>query len=173
MKNLFLIYILACMASLFLFVSCEQSELQTTTKPDTTLPVTTRSAIEDCEDCPIDYCCCEIELMFPNAFSQVIFCGAYLGTPGTSCGPYNPGSPCSTISGLSSSQSFSMSGDRHLFCAPIGGSFCIQNVSGFDIRIRFTCQYDETNPDEEIILIPDTQTACFNNDGDCELSSCP
>lgn len=173
MKNLFLIYILACMASLFLFVSCEQSELQTTTKPNTTLPVTTRSAIEDCEDCPIDYCCCEIELLSPNMISQVLFCGAYLGTPGTSCGPFNPGSPCSTISGISSSQFFSGSGDRHLFCAPTGGSFCIQNTSGFEIRIRFSCQYDVTNPDEQIITLGLNGIACFNNNSNCELSPCP
>ena len=47
MKKSFMLYIIACMSSFFLFVSCEQSELQTTTKPDTTLPVTMRSAIEE------------------------------------------------------------------------------------------------------------------------------
>lgn len=160
------------MTSLFLLSSCEQSELQQKSKTYPALPVSYRSAIEDCEDCPIDYCCCEIELLAPNSLSNVSFCGVFLGVSGTPCGPFSPGSPCSTFSGSYVSEPLLNTGDRFLFCAPIGGSFSIQNTSGHTIRIRFTCQYDVTNPDEQIIQLEDTEIAYFFNDGSCVLTEC-
>lgn len=159
------------MMTVLVFSSCDQSEHQVKAQLDTTQQITNRT-IEECDDCPIDYCCCGMELISDNVSAQVLFCGAYFAMTGTPCGPISPGGSCSTISGTSGTLTFPMIGSKHLFCVPSGGSFMIQNVSGFTIRIRFTCQYNETNPDEATITLTNNQIVYYQADGDCFISPC-
>lgn len=171
MKKSFMLYIIACMSSFFLFVSCEQSELQTTPKADTTIPITTRSAIEECEDCPIGYCCGAIELLQSGMYT-IQFCGVYTGMSGTPCGPFSAGSPCSTISGSSSSIMLDGMGDRMLFCVPTDGSFRIYYSGTGTVDVRITTDYDVVNPDWEYVELDSSTPAYFYADENCSLTEC-
>jgi hypothetical protein len=171
MKKSFMLYIIACMPSFFLFVSCEQSELQTTEKADTTLQVTPRTPVEDCEDCPINNCCCVVEILADGPAS-LLFCGVYSGMAGSTCGTFTPPSPCATVSGVSSTISLNlMSPTRQVFCLPTGGSFRLENT-GADVTIRITCQYDEVNPDWEYIILDADEVLFFDSNTGCFLVEC-
>ena len=171
MKKSFMLYIIACMSSFFLFVSCEQNELQKNEKPDTTLPVTPRTPVEDCEDCPVDNCCCVIEILFGGP-SNLLFCGVYSGMAGSTCGTFTPPSPCATVSGISTTIPLNlMNPTRGLFCLPTGGSFRLENT-GQEITIRITCQYGDITPDWEYIVLEEDEVLFFDSNSGCFLVEC-
>lgn len=159
------------MTSFFLFVSCEQSELQTTEKADTTLPVIPRTPVEDCEDCPVDNCCCVVELI-SGSEANLLFCGVYSGMAGSTCGSFSPPSPCATVSGISSTINlYSTSPTRSLFCLSAGGSFRLENI-GASVLIRITCQYDDITPDWENIELDEDEVLYFDSNAGCFLVGC-
>ncbi len=133
-----------------------------------------RDTIEDCEECPVGYCCCGIELAGTATSAQLIFCGAYSpDTPTTPCGTSSPPSPCAAISGSQKTINLSSSGHgRELFCVPAGGSFSITNI-GIATTIRFTCQVEETEADFEEISLGVDETVFFDSNGSCFLEECP
>jgi hypothetical protein len=137
------LFILTSMSFLFLLPSCENSDPQV--KADTGLPVEPRS-IDDCEDCPVDYCCCAVEIVDPIDNYWLQFCGVYTNMAGSPCGPFSPGSPCGTISGSSSTLQLSSSNTRALFCVPTGGSFRILKTLGGDVTLRISCDLDQVAP---------------------------
>lgn len=172
MKNPFLFYILACMTSIFLFFSCEQSELQTKVKADDTIPLTNRSGLEDCEDCPIDDCCCVVEILSGSSV-DILFCDVYSGKSGSTCGTFTPAAPCGTISGISTTISLDMNlAPRSLFCVPPGGSFrMLKTMPAGNVLVRITCQYNQVNPDWENVPLS-TNPVYFYVDGECTLLGC-
>ena len=171
MKNSFLIYILACVTSLFIFTSCEENGDQTIkAQPDSTKEITTRT-IEDCEDCPDVHCCCAVEYL-DDGPASLLFSGVYTGMIGSTCGPFSPPSPCGTVSGTSSTLSLGgMNPTRGLFCVGTGGSFRLQNI-GDPVYIRITCQYNDITPDWEYIELGVSDVLYFDSDGGCFLVEC-
>ena len=171
MKNSFLIYILACVTSLFIFTSCEENGDQTIkAQPDSTKEITTRT-IEDCEDCPDVHCCCAVEYL-DDGPASLLFCGVYTAMIGPTCGPFSPPSPCGTVSGTSSTLSLGgMNPTRGLFCVGTGGSFRLQNI-GDPVYIRITCQYNDITPDWEYIELGVSDVLYFDSDGGCFLVEC-
>jgi hypothetical protein len=170
MKKTFIIYIMACITSLFIFSSCEENTDQVMkSQPDTTKEITNRS-IDDCEDCPQDpeHCCCVVENLTPNNIDLVL-CGVYTMTIGSACGPVSPGSPCGTISGISYIIQLGPNG-RELFCAPNGGSFSIVKTGIGGAAIRISCKAEQG-------IIPWINFTIDNNPWyfyveDCDLKQC-
>jgi len=101
-----------------------------------------------------------------------VLCGAYDGMTTTPCGTFNPGSPCSSVSGLSAMVVLSPSDPRQIFCVPIGGSFRILNTGG-NIKLRITCQHDQIDPDSHDFSMNYLDEAFFVSDGECFLLGCP
>ncbi|HQW02275.1 MAG TPA: hypothetical protein PLR30_07355 [Saprospiraceae bacterium] len=168
MKKTFMLYIMACLTSIFLFASCEKNEPQM--KADTILPITSRT-VEDCDDCPIDNCCCVVEVLDPNDTYTFQLCGVYTGMFGSTCGPFTPGSPCGTVSGISTSITLSSAVPRAFFCIATGGSFRILKTMGNGVTLRISCNADETNPDWFPFNIGDTPLYYYVQDCD-DLDGC-
>ena len=142
--------------------------------PSTPAPATGALAdrADDCGDCPVDDCCCGIEILsggLPQA--DIVLCGTSDGTD--NCGPVSPGGGCPTISGGGQSFTLNISTNpRHIFCISKNAAFEIGNLESGSIRIRITCQAELTNPQDSILTIPATSKVYYQTNGDCEVDPC-
>ncbi len=165
--------ILACMTCFF-YNSCEKTGYQTDDSRILNEKRIMPRDIDDCDECPVNYCCCAIELAEGQLETTLIFCGVYDVDPTpTSCGTASPPSPCASISGSIKTIVLNSNDPKELFCVPFGGSFSIYNASGGDRDIWFTCQPELTFPDSEELTILDEETLFFDTDGSCFLTGCP
>jgi hypothetical protein len=167
--NLFLL--ISMFILVMAMVSCDKNEVQRTEgQPDSTTAVTNRT-IDDCEDCPVDYCCCAVEVINPSDIYDLLFCGVYTNMTGSPCGPFSPGSPCGTISGISSLFQLSSLNTRALFCVPTGGSFRILKTSGSGVTLRIACDLEQVNPTWFPFNIDGSPVYYYVNDCD-DLDGC-
>ena len=146
---------------------CDKSD-QSTSIQDQQLDSRT---VSSCDDCPIDDCCCAIELQFPLTGS------ANLRLCGTSnrfglCSPPSPPSPCSSISGGADGIMLTPANIRGLFCMNQGNSFSIYNNGMFPAVIKVSCLYDQTDAKFAFITIDPGEYAYFFNDNGCEHTLC-
>ena len=167
MKNIQFYKILICFGLLWLTYSCEksadQSQSQTTKQ---FWPVSPRTVLDECEDCPIGCCCCGIELVSPSTGFTVQICGLCEGD--YHCGTWSPNSPCSTVSGLGKDVVFTTMHTKEIICIEPGASFRVYNPSGgTTIYFRFSCQYDMTNPTFVNVQLTPGEAKYFHNDGEC------
>jgi hypothetical protein len=164
--------ILTCMFSMF-FISCEKAGLQDSIKGNAEIEY---RVIEDCEDCPVQHCCCIIEIDENGGDAELDLCGVYTNTsPTTPCGPFSPPSPCSTIpaGGNSPIDLDLLINPRDFFCLPFGGSFRIYNRGLQTASLKMTCQADETtNPMFVQFRIDPMEEIFFTETGDCILEEC-
>ena len=140
--------------------------------PATPFPATGALAdrADDCGDCPVDDCCCGIELL-TDVSVTIELCGTSDGP--SDCGPFDPGGSCSTVQG--GGQSFNLifsTNPRGVFCMDKNADFMIGNTGNNAIQIRVTCQNDLTNPQSDTITIPAQTRVYYHNDGDCEVDPC-
>ena len=153
------------------YISCEKTGIQVTDKNSEQIRITTRE-VEDCEECPLEYCCCAVELAGLSTQASLYFCGAYdEDVPTVPCSQ-SPSSPCSSISGGRKTVTLNSLATRELFCVPVGGSFSIYNNGSNSVTLRFTCQAGVIEPDFETITIGSGNYAYFFADGDCILTQC-
>jgi len=166
MQNIGIYKILICFSLLWLTYSCEKSADQTTTnKVALNEQLGTRTPLDLCEDCPVGCCCCGIENVSPPAYTLNV-CGLCEGD--YHCGPYSPGTPCSTFSGLGKDIMFTSIHVHEIICIEPGASFRIYNPSGtLTVYFRFSCQYDVTNPSFTNVSLTPGQSKYFHLDGDC------
>ena len=161
--------ILTCMMCMF-YTSCEKAGIQDSIKGNAKIEY---RAIDDCEECPAENCCCTIELE-NGTQADLILCGVWNNTsPSNPCSTSNPPSPCSAISGITSLIALnSITNPREHFCLPIGGSFRIFNNTGMEVKLILTCQADMTEPDYETITMGIDDVLYFDGDGNCLLEPC-
>ncbi len=153
--------------SLLFFSSCEQSETHVNAQLDTESPILPRT-VEDCDDCPEEYCCCVVENLM-NFQVDLLFCGVYTMTAGSACGPVSPGSPCGTISGTSYLISMDAFGNG-FFCVEDSASFSILKVMGTSANLRINCKANEVNPIWTGFNINSAPVYYYVED--CELTGC-
>lgn len=124
------------------YISCEKTGIQITDKNSEEIRITTRE-VEDCEECPLEYCCCAVELAGLSTSASLYFCGAYdEDVPTVPCSQ-SPSSPCSSISGGRKTVNLLATGpSRELFCVPAGGSFSIYNYGGSSVTLRFSVRQE-------------------------------
>ncbi len=154
------------MTSLMMLSSCEQNETHATGLQTDESPILPRT-VEDCDDCPEEYCCCVVENLMNFPVDQ-LFCGVYTMTAGSACGPVSPGSPCGTISGTSYLISMDAFGNG-FFCVEDSASFSILNLSA-SANLRITCKANEVNPPWVGFTI-DSSPVYYNVE-DCNLEGC-
>ena|SRR5690349_2989682 len=156
-------------------ISCDKSTDQSQTQTSSQKwPVTVREPLDECEDCPIDCCCCGIEIISNNPITLEL-CGLREGD--YLCGTYYPGSPCSSISGTGKNITLTPSGPfghpREVFCVEPGASFRIFNQSStLPASFKFTCQYDVTPNTFITVTLQPHEERFFFNDGSCITEGC-
>ena len=168
MKDRDFLFNFICSLFILMTISCDKSDLQKSLSNDDS-KLTTRT--DDCEDCPVNDCCCSIEYVSGNGV-QIEVCGTTGPEIGTStCGPIDIGS-CITISGYYWGPFYvDFSNNKYLFCMAENSSFMINALAG-STSVKITCQ--------EGLLAPQTVTptlTVFNRyyytvNEDCELEAC-
>jgi hypothetical protein len=175
MKFTIYFYILVCMA-ISLFAACEKPALHDGNGAGDNSPQgewirLTPRTVDECEDCPVDYCCCAIELWAFTNEADISVCGFSNGD--YLCGTYNPPGDCDDISGIGEDILLTYPDlTGVLVCKEESGAFRIFNNGGSTITIRMTCEYDLTSPTWTVITIPAHSEVFYATDGDCELSQC-
>jgi hypothetical protein len=164
--NYFLIFI--CMISLFVFSSCEQTELQRSTS-NTDEKINTRT--DDCDDCPMGDCCCFMEWVSGGPMS-IQLCGTTGSRLSTSeCEFTDVGSCFDVANGYILGPFTVTMGTKQLFCMGENSSFCIHVLSGSG-TIKFTCQAEDTSPQTITLNVSAPNRYFYSADGDCELADC-
>ena len=128
-----------CFCFLLNTVGCDKAELQKLVVDNQ--PVVPRGPALSCEDCPVDDCCCAVQLVTGSGVSFEL------------CGTSSPNvitTPCSDtwgncpISGFLLPYSLNVPPDLEVFCMPLGSSFRIKSTSGSGTgTVRITCQYGQ------------------------------
>jgi hypothetical protein len=167
--------ILLCLAGLAFCIGCEKTTVQADNQYKTPqggwINITPRT-VEDCDDCPVDYCCCAIEIWGFTDEADISVCGFSNG--GYLCGTFDPpGTTCPNVAGIGEDIVLEDDGLRRVaVCKDKNGSFRIFNNGGTTITVRMTCRYDLTNPVWTIINIPGHSAVYYSTDSNCALSSC-
>jgi len=171
MKKIFNCCILFCMTCMFMLPACEKSIDQTQVSVvDQNGQITTREEA-DCSICPLDCCCCGIEMVNTQGFMLEI-CGLCDGD--FLCGPFSPNPPCSTVSGIAKNLTFSLPNQaRHTFCVEPGASIRITNISGMPAVFRFTCEPHLSPPPYVNVTLAPGAFEYFYNNGSCMVVGCP
>ena len=165
-----------CFSLMLTTVGCDTSTDQSQTQTNSqNWPVTLRTPLDECSDCPEECCCCGIEIVGLNGFT-IQLCGLCEGD--YLCGTYYPGSPCSSISGTGKNITLTPSGPfghpREVFCVEPGASFRIFNQSStLPASFKFTCQYDVTPNTFITVTLQPHEERFFFNDGSCITEGCP
>jgi len=159
--------------TLFLSVinfSCEKADQNITRNAQNNKQLDSRT-VPACANCPIDDCCCSVEIYPTNQSVNLRFCGTSDGASGcTDSGPGN----CSSISGGGQTISLDPNNIRKLFCMSHNDAFSIQNITGLGVgaTIVLSCQHDLTHPQTDTITIADTGKAYFATNGSCVIAEC-
>ena len=161
---------MVCFSFMLATVGCEKSTDQTQ-NTNQNWPITVRTPLDECSDCPVECCCCGIELL-SGSTAMLEFCGLCEGD--YLCGTYSPGSPCSTVSGIGKNMTLIPSPGhvREVFCVAPGASFRIRNASSYQVTFKFTCQYDVTPNTFTTITLQSGESRFFYNDGSCITAEC-
>ncbi len=168
MKYSHIIKIVICFLIATASTGCGKSDQNPVLVNTQNLPLSLRTPLDDCGDCPEDCCCCVIEAT--NQSFTISLCGLCEGD--YSCGPYSPGSPCSTFSGVGKDITFTLLHTREIFCVAPGASFRIFNNSGGQISFRFTCRPDVTPSTFINVTLSNHEERFFHNDGSCIADGC-
>lgn len=170
MKNLFLIYILACVTSFISFTSCEDVNDQSNhvVTPNDNIPISTRG---NCDLCPDDdECCCAVWLQPGSTAATVTLCGTSNGAAACiGSGTVN----CPSFSGGGQVAVLTTTAPIHPFCLNEGTSFYIRNTGGVPANIIVSCQVDITMaPDTMWLQIPIGITVYIQGNSSCVLEPC-
>lgn len=168
MKHSFFFVILTCSMLLMAMTACERSELQKSAINDTN-SISTRE-VADCDDCPIDHCCCGLQLV--NTATPIFFrlCGTSDGTGSCS---YSPPGPCSSINGGGQSKTLQFTDPKLLFCMAKGNSLSVWNTNLLTPAIvTLTCQEDVANPQTILDTIPAGMTHFYLINNSCIGDEC-
>jgi hypothetical protein len=166
MKNKHLFQTLVCLLAMFI-VGCENSEFtKKISSPDQ--PIELRA--EDCEDCPVNDCCCSVE-MTAGLSMELVFCGT--------TGPFLSSSECefdimgcNLITGYYEYHTITSVDPKYFFCVSPGTGFSIGSTSG-NASFTVTCQEGDLDPQSENFNISGPQRHYFTVNGGCEVGPCP
>lgn len=168
MKVIKVLPIFMCMIALFVFGACENTDQHASILTDK-IQIDPRT-VDDCEDCPVDYCCCTI-LSLEITTIDISVCGFSNGD--YLCGVYTPGGNCSQFSGIGEDITFTPPSNLRVYlCKEKNGVFSIFNAESFTVSVRLSCQVDITNPQFININIPAHSFVFFSTNSDCELEQC-
>jgi len=166
MKTSLSFSILICMTSMLIISACEKMEIQNSSSKE---EVKIESRADDCDDCPVEDCCCRIT-QTTSGLTGLVFCGTT--NPELSslvCGA-DLEDPCQDVSGFYWFSSLSGSGDDEFFCVQKNSTFMVGVNAASTITI--SCQYGQSTPQVVTKSLSAGEKLFFSADGDCELSEC-
>ena len=174
MKNITFLSIMVCFSFMLATVGCEKSPDQAQTlSTGQNWPLTVRTPLDECSDCPDECCCCGIEIisLYPIYLELCGLCeGDYL------CGTFTPpGTICSTVSGTGKDINLTPSPGRprEVFCVAPGATFRIRNTDpNLSASFKFTCKYDVTPYTFITVTLQPGESRFFLNDGSCITDGC-
>jgi hypothetical protein len=151
------------MACLFFIPSCDTGEIhKSESKAD--LLIEPRN-IDDCEDCPVDDCCCAVAVL--EGPVDIDLCGTST--------PNKPSTLCSQTIGACNISGFiftlptlSISNPIEYFCMPVNGSFYLR--SSHTGKVRVTCQSGQVGYQSIDVDLPATRG--FTVSGSCIIGGC-
>jgi hypothetical protein len=117
------------------FFACDNGDIHKSVTDN--LPIELR--VDDCTDCPMTDCCCEVGLLDgPNV--DLYICGSTTDLTNIECGPVQVGS-CE-IEGFILPITLTSLSTLGFFCMAENSAFYIQNrnVSGDPSNLRISCQ---------------------------------
>lgn len=171
MNNLSLSIIFAFFLTGLFTLSCEKTGIQTTVSEISREQKISTRTVEDCEDCPVDYCCCSIELWNGTDVADLSLCGFSNGT--YMCGTYIPPGNCSQFHGIG--EDILLEDDditRVIVCKEENGIFRIQNNTNATITIRITCHADQTIAQFKTKTLATMEVVFYSTDDGCFLTEC-
>ncbi len=155
---------------MFIPLACEQYD-SSQPESDTWTRVYPRT-VEGCDDCPIDYCCCAIEIWGFTTAANISVCGFSNGN--YICGTFDPpGTACPNVSGYGEDIALDYTNLPHVaVCKDKNGVFRIYNNEDYAITIRITCEYNVTSPNWTVINIPEGEDVFYSTSSNCGLALC-
>jgi hypothetical protein len=127
---------------------------------------------DDCNDCPVDDCCCYVEL--DGSTSAVLtFCGTTNpDISSTVCGPIAMQDPCPDVSGYYWNTTLnSFSNPNEFFCVAKQSSIMI-GVGNAPTNLTLTCQYGQISSQVLNLSLSANEKLFFTADANCGLSTC-
>ena len=169
MKNNHLFYILLCVFTLSGLISCEKAEiLKSSVKDDKTITLRT----DDCDDCPVNDCCCEIVVTSGSVTLEI--CGTTGNRLSTnSCGPVtNPPGSCNPVPSTYYLGPIILGmGGSQIFCVPVNSTIMF-NVTSGNANVDITCQKGQSTPQTVSTSFSLGNRYFFGTDGDCVIGPC-
>ncbi|MEP6648154.1 MAG: hypothetical protein ABJC12_13775 [Saprospiraceae bacterium] len=153
---------------LVLATSCEKADIQKTSISDNE-KIQSRNVPDDCDNCPVNDCCCLIQLTEGNTTLDI--CGS--SSPLVSATPCSAGAGTCVINGYLLSTTLNAGGtpSTYHFCMAKGVPFCIQSSNAATARI--TCQAGSTSPQTVTVNFNTPgNKAYYTVNGSCELIPC-
>ncbi len=152
------------MTSMFFLQSCDSAEIQRSTAKED--PLIEPRNIDDCEDCPVDDCCCAVAIL-EGSMIDIDLCGTST--------PNKPTTPCSQTIGSCNISGFiftlptlSMSNPVEYFCMPVNGTFYLRSSQSGKVRV--TCQAGQVGYQSVDVDLPATRGLTVS--GTCVLGGC-
>lgn len=150
-------------------IGCEQSAIQT--EPILNEAIETRT--DDCNDCPLDDCCCGIEYLSGSNSLTVQFCGTSGSRLSDQLCSATPPSPCSEITGyLFGPVGINSTNTKQAFCMNPGDSFVIYVGGSGTASFKITCQDDVGTPQTITVSLTGGNRYYFDTNGSCEVDEC-
>jgi hypothetical protein len=158
MKKIHFPIYLLCFFLMAIDYGCEKADLQKAVV--TQEPVVPRDPTIECDDCPVDYCCCAIQWLETDPNPVFTFCGVY--SPNMSTTPCSDTWGLCAISGYLLNIGLSTQYDLDLFCAAPNSAFSVSSMANGTARI--SCHYgqggststDVTFPGKRYVFVDDS-----------------
>jgi len=170
MKTSFILYIL-CFSLIACWTSCEKAiDTNISHKSSSQSQLLPRDGGE-CDNCPIDDCCCAVWLQPSEQEARIRLCGSSDGL--LSCSGNATGN-CSAFSGGGHSWILQDGGfEKAIFCMDQGDPFYVSNFASSDpANIIVSCQNGATNPDTMWIQLGAGTSRYIQTNGSCEILPC-
>jgi len=173
MYNKLYLLILFCLFSLFMITSCEKAEIhKSLVTINGEVQAREDDCVDDCEDCPINDCCCSVQLLSIGS-TTLDFCGTSGPCVSTMACGFSGLPFCPDISGFLETITLTGQFSSALFCVPQNSQFGITSATGGTPQIRLTCQVGQPSPQFVTITLNSPPPKPYWSTGsDCSLTSC-
>lgn len=168
MKNLNIAYYLSCCLLVTILFSCEKTDFQKSLMNDHN-NIGFRNVPDDCNNCPVNDCCCSVVWTSGPSPTTLTFCGTDDPDVSASECEVDDVGVCNDIMGYTVNRTVSSTDPRKAFCMQQNSVFGITGTAG--VHLTITCQYGQINPQSYNVVLG-TDKAYFNVNGDCELEPC-
>ena len=167
MKNNNFFIIIICSIFILGSTGCERTDLQRSSPYD--LVKIEPREIEECDDCPLNDCCCAVWLQNSLSSAQLYFCGT---SDGNELCSGDATGICDEFSGGGQYLFLNTGTPKRGFCVDPGQGFWVRNLGDNPAYIYITCQDDVTGPQTLTITLQPSEILYIGSNGECEIFEC-